>query len=324
MVASDAMAQGRNAGSVLFYPVHRSGPTYFTVVSVTNSNLTPKTLQSFGGSTNVHFQYVNVMANPHNPFRPLHCSVFDRVEFLTPADTLSVLTSCHNAVAPHGQEGYLLIDAENPNLYRTPWSHNFLMGSELVLNAQGAAYALNAIPFSSPVAQGGPTDVNNDGYMAFNGIEYAAIPDQLYIDSFIALATSQLSLTNLTGLSDQDINTVYFSVWNDNEFPLSATLDFNCWFDQPLHVVSPLFSEHFLASVPNDPAELDVTCDGRGDLETGWAVIDSIGVRTPGGLPLASDGALLGSITTGPISNIMGAKLLWESRQLQTNGFFMR
>ena len=34
---------------------------------------------------------VNVTPNPDNPFRPLGCTVFDRIEFLTPADTICVL-----------------------------------------------------------------------------------------------------------------------------------------------------------------------------------------------------------------------------------------
>jgi hypothetical protein len=322
MVTSDASAQGRNPGSVLFYPIHRSGPSYFTVVSVTNSDLKPKTLTSFGGSTNVHFQYVNSSCNPGgNPFRPATCVIFDRIEFLTPADTLSVLTACHNAYTPGGQEGYLFIDAEDPSCYLTPWSHNFLLGSELVVNGQGAAYQLNAVPFKSPIAHHCPTDKDCDGALDFDGCEYSEIPDVLYIDSFLGLATSQLTLTNLTGLPE-DINTLYLSVWNDNEFALSATLDFNCWFDQPLPVVSPLFAESFLRSLQNDPAELDINCDGRGDLETGWACIQSCNVRTPGGESFSHDGAVLGAISTGPLTAIQGGKLLWESCETQKNGSF--
>src|SRR5262249_14752132 len=54
MFSSDVAAQGpgRTPGSVLFYPIHRSGPAYFTVVAVTNTNTQPKTLATYGGSTN--------------------------------------------------------------------------------------------------------------------------------------------------------------------------------------------------------------------------------------------------------------------------------
>jgi hypothetical protein len=319
MLVSNAFADGRKAGSVLIFPVHRSGEA-FTVLSVTNTNLIPQTRVSFGGSTNVHYQYVNVFPNRANPFRPLSCLIFDRVEFLTPADTLSVLTACHNATAGL-QEGYVVVNAEDPSLFRTPWSHNDLIGSELVISASGVIYSTEAIPFSSPVQAALPTDINQNRRLDFDGVEYEPVPDQLYIDSFIALSDSQLALLNLTGM-DQDINSIYLSVWNDNEFPLSATLDFNCWFDQPLTRVSPLFANDFLSRTPQDPSELDVNCDGRGDIETGWAIIESMGVRNPGGAMIAADGAVLGSITVGTTRAIDGGRLLWESRQTQSNGSF--
>jgi hypothetical protein len=321
MFASDALAGGRKPGSVLIYPVHRSGPRHFTVVCVTNSNLQPSTPVSIGGSTNVHFEYANVV--PSNMrFMPKDCIIFDRVEYLTPADTLCVLTACHNATSFEGNEGYLVITAEDPTKFQTAWSHNWLMGSELVTNASGISYSVNAIPFESPIPAGQPTDVSPaNGQRDFNGQEYEAIPDVLYIDSFVALAESQLALLNLTG-GPLDKNTVLLSVWNDNEFALSATLSFNCWFDEPLTYVSPLFSDSFLRTVPNNPRELDVTCNGRDDLETGWARIQSIGVKTPGGTSVANDGALLGCITAGLTSTISGGRLLWESVATQNNGSF--
>ncbi len=311
-LASSAMAGGREPGSVLIYPVHRSGGAagFFTVVSVTNINLLPATVLSLGGSTNVHFEYVNVAANPLNPFRPLNCAIFDRVEPLTPADTLSVLTTCHNATFAPGQEGYLVISAEDPSLFQTAWSHNDLLGSELVLSATGISFSIEAIALQSPKPAGQATDVDGDGALDFDGVEYERLADKLYIDSFLAVAQSQLALINLTG-TDQDTNTVLFSVWNDFEFPLSATLVFNCWFDQRLSAISTLFTNGFLAGTPNDPDELDINCDGVDDFETGWATIQSLGVRQPGGLLISPDGALLGAITTG-IGGINGGRLLDE------------
>jgi hypothetical protein len=319
MLVSNAMADGRKAGSVLLFPVHRSGNA-FTVLSVTNINLVPQTRVSFGGSTNVHYQYVNVTPNRVNPFRPLNCLIYDRVEFLTPADTLSVLTACHNATFGL-QEGYVVVNAEDPTLFRTPWSHNYLIGSELVISGSGVIYSTEAIPLSSPVNEHLPTDLNSNRRLDFDGLEYEKLSDILYIDSFIALSGSQLSLTNLTG-DQQDINTIYLSVWNDNEFPMSATIEFNCWFDQPLVNVSPLFDDDFLRRSPQDPRELDLNCDGRGDLETGWASIESLGVRNPGGAVISADGAVIGSITVGSNRAIDGGRLLWESRELQNNGSF--
>ena len=81
----------RTPGSVLVFPVHRSGPEWFTVLNVTNTATLPDGPLTFGGSTNAHFEYVNVTANPNtanplNKFLPVGCTIFDRVEFLTPAD----------------------------------------------------------------------------------------------------------------------------------------------------------------------------------------------------------------------------------------------
>jgi len=319
MLSPAVMADGRNAGSVLVFPVHRSGQGFFTVICVTNTNLMPQTPNSFGGSTNVHYEYVNVIPGA-NPWSPAGCVIFDRVEFLTPADSLCVLTACHNAFAPGGQEGYVVVSAEDPALPPgNAWSHNYLIGSELVVSAGGVAYSVNAIPFSSPVAAGMATDLNGNTQLDFDGAEYEEIPDVLYIDSFIAVANSQLALINLTG-GPLDINTIYISVWNDNEFALSATKSFNCWFDIPLHDVSPLFTQAFLASTINAPGELDLNCDGIGDVETGWASIDSINVANPGGASISNDGALLGSLTAGLVGPAAGGRLLWESTTTQANG----
>jgi hypothetical protein len=324
-LAPEALADGRKPGSLLVYTVHRSGPTMFTIVCVTNTNVTPQTPTSFGGSTNLHFEYVNVTPNPANAFKPLGCSIFDRVEFLTPADTLCVLTHCHNATSFGGQEGYLVVSAENPAEYRKPWDHDYLVGSEMVVNGSGAVYAINAIPFKALVGEGLCTDRDGDYRLDLDGNEYEEVPDQLIVDSYIGLAGSQLALINLTGSHD-DCNEVYFAVWNDNERALSATLRFSCWFDQPLVNVSPLFRDSFLASLPNDPTELDINCDGRGDIETGWALIDSRGVFTPGGERIRDgyDGALLGSITAGPTTAINGGRLLFESCDTQDNGEFFK
>jgi hypothetical protein len=324
-LAPEARADGRNPGSVLFYTVHRSGstPAWFTIISVTNTATTPQTPSSFGGSTNVHFDYVNITPGT-TAFLPSACTIFDRIEFLTPADTLSVLTNCHNAFTPVGQEGYVVISAEDPS--QGPggaWDHDYLIGSEVVLSASGVSYMLNAIPFE------GLRGLHNScahpsGELRFDGTNYEQLPDILMAD-FIAIANSQLALINLTGGPLVE-NALLFSVWNDNERALSATLRFRCWFDQPLTAINPLFANNFLASIPNDPDELDINCDGFDDLETGWFKVDSVGCFWAGGQRYDDgngpvyDGALLGSISAGPQS-IDGGFLLWEVDK-QNNGRF--
>jgi len=317
----DAHAGGREPGSLLLFPVHRSGGGLFTVVSVTNTSTTPATIGSLGGTTNAHFYYTNVTPNPLDPFRPLACSVFDRVEPLTPADTFSVLTECHDLGVGLTQQGYLVVVAEDPSEINRPWSHDHLLGSALVLSATGFAYTLEAIALRSPAPPGAATDIDNDQQRDCDGIEYDLLPDRLYLDSFLGVANAQLVLVNLTG-DVMDLNTVLFSVWNDYEVPLSASIVFRCWFEAPLTRISPLFDPLFLAGVPNDIDELDSDCDGVGDLETGWVVIQSTGVRTPAGVLVAADGALMGALTSGTSSIGDPRRHLGESKTKQANGAF--
>mgnify|MGYP003572076724 CR=1 FL=1 len=335
MLTPDLSAGGREPGSLLMYPVQMSGMYAFTIVNVTNTNLLPANPISLGGSTNVKFEYVNVQRNEDDRFCPNGCIIFDKVEVLTPADTLSVLTGCHNAdgflpsyndgdsLPDHfGAEGYLVITAQNPAGINEAWSHNYLIGSELVLTATGISYSINAIPFHSPIAEGSPTDVSPQNYLRdFNGAEYEMVADRMYIDSFLGVSESYLACVNLTG-HPSDTNTLHFSIWNDNERPMSITRPFKCWFNQRLSRISNLFSYAYLAFTDNDPRELDVTCDRNGDLETGWAIIDSIGVRATGGTPVAPDGAFIGCVSAGYESVLSGGRLLWESVERQPNGSF--
>lgn len=307
---------------MLAYTVHRSGATNFTIVNVTNTNTMPSTPLMFGGSTNLHFEYYNIQPDmvvgyegeleEGNPFRPAGCTVFDRVEFATPADTLSVLTSCHNPTGANGQEGYLTVTAQNPSKFNQNWSFNYLIGSSYVINASGTMYAINAYPITSVVADLQDTGAGEGLQKVATG-DYEPLPRVLLVDNVMALNASQLSLISATPQIHY-LRDIYMAVWNDNEFPLSATLTFNCWFDQPLTHVSPLFSDSFLRSTAHDPDELDINCDGNGDLETGWATIQTRRISLPGGSTVDDgDLGILGAITAGNSTIVEGGRLLWEA-----------
>jgi len=317
LLSAHAAADGRNPGSVLIYTIHRSGPTWFTIISVTNTNQKKASPNSLGGTTDAHYQYVN--ATPSNkPLRPDGCNVTNRVETLTPGDTLSVLTTCHNPTTPGGQEGYLVVSALDP-IYGDPDCHDYLVGSELVVNASGTTYSLEAIPFErAEKAKQQPEGMGAGGILAFDDVSYESAPEHLIMPSFLALDHSHLTLINLTG-SDRDLNKVKLTIYNDNEYLLSDVFEFNCWFDQPMVKVSPVFDAAFLKSTPNDPHELDIACNGAGRIETGWALLDSIGVKTPGGDLIDTDGVILGAMTVQD-TKLDGGHLLWESCERQTNG----
>jgi PKD repeat protein len=323
--AAPSVADGLTPGSVLVFPFHRSSFTqangvFFTVIAVTNTNLVPiSPLNGLGGSTNVHYQYVNVTPDPLNPDFPLDCSISDRVEFLSPADIRPILTSCDNGTAE--AEGYLVVSAVDPNTVADPWSHNYLIGSELIIDAGGAVWYLNAIPFSSPQAAGAPTDLDFDGQLDFDGIEYEGIPDELYIDSFVADLGSKLVLANFSGGTAFTAN-IRFDVFNDNEQALSATYAFRCWIEKPLVDISAVFSaQHLFQNTQHDPAEFDLNCDGVGDLETGWARIR--GINHASSVETCPDVALVGALGQALVPKF-GGRRLWESKQKQLDGDFFK
>lgn len=318
-VSSTGLADGREPGSALLYPIHRSGvsvrPEYngtlfLTVVSVTNTNLSP-----LDGATNVQFEYVNTVYNPDDPCKPLACTVVDRVEPLTPADTLSVLTTCHNVGG--SQEGYLVVSAQDPSQFKTAWSFNHLVGSETVVTTSGVVFTLNAMPFSSPLAEGDATDLDLDGQLDFDGVEYEGVPDTVTMPVFFGHFKSSMVLVNLTGGTAFDA-TVKYDAFNDNEFPLSTTKAFRCWMDSRLPDISLIFDGSFLANnTPNDIAELDINCNGVGGIETGWARIT--GVVANSSVESIQDPAVVGAICT-----LSGFEPLWESKEKQFNGDFLK
>ncbi len=323
-----ALADGRNPGSVLVYPIHRSmfgdtGGAYFTAISVTNTEDTPAVIFTgqLGGTTMIHWEYVNVIPGTQ-PTLPLDCVVANRRELLTPADTRTVLTNCHNGAVQN--EGYLVISAEDPNSFQTAWSHNHLVGSELVLSPSNGMYNLNAIPFEAINESGAATDEDGDGQIDFDGIEYEGVAETLYLDVFYGFNNSSLTLINLTGGFQHTAN-VQFDIWNDNEVPLSTSLAFKCWIDEPLSLISLFFNGAFLAAnTAHDPNEVLIDCVAL-TIETGWARLN--GVNASSVTESIPNPALLGALTAGPdgaSSSIDGGHLLWESKTKQFNGDFFK
>jgi len=311
-LAPSALADGREPGSVLLYPIQQSAllnPGVFNIVNVTNTN------RAGSGETDVHFEYVNVTKSP-TPFLFADCNIADRVETLTPADTLSVLTSCHNGALD--AQGYLVVSARNPDLVDTYWSFNHLIGSEQLVTAGGGMYSLNALPFTSPLPQGTNTDLDQDGLRDFDGSEYEGIADELYIDSFIGVLGGDIVLVGLLG-GEYLIN-VNFIIYNDDEFQLSGQYSFACWTRTPLAAISGYFTEAGLSTTANDPGELDITCDGVDDVETGWALVRPINALSITS-PTVTNPAVLGALANdnGIWRN---ARELWESPTKQFNGQF--
>ena len=115
-MVSAASASGRNPGSVLIFPVHRSGMEksgpksvtfWWTVINVVNSNRTPETKSQIGGSTNLHYQYVNVTPSTEDDeeLLPKFCNISNRTDFVTHQDLRTVLTACQEHYASYREQG---------------------------------------------------------------------------------------------------------------------------------------------------------------------------------------------------------------------------
>jgi hypothetical protein len=327
-LAPSLHADGREPGSLLVYPIHEvrqeifkdnEGPIEvgiqaiaqpaFTLISVTNIN------RNGNGTTDVHFEYVNV-TQTNDPFLFADCSIADRVETLTPADTLTVVTSCHNSA--QFAQGYLVVTALDPDEIDTPWSFNHLIGSEQIVSIGGGMYGLEAIPFKAIGAQGTATDLDSDGRRDFDGGEYERLPDELYLDSFIGVIAGELILVAFTG--PEYLVNVDLVIYNDDEFQLSGQIAFSCWSRILLAQVSGFFTDAGLSTTSNDPRSLDLDCDNVDDVETGWAILRARDAISPTS-PTIDDPALLGA-TTFPFGQFMNGRLLWESAARQTTASF--
>lgn len=302
-LAPPGLADGLNPGSVLIYPAHVSDVSFggFTIISVTNVNKQPTS-----GSTNAHFEYLNVITNSNG--ETTGCAINNRTEHLTPADTLSVLTNCHNPVSL--QSGYLVVSAADPSLFSIPWSHNYLVGSEILIDTLGVVVNLNAIPFSTDIAFHQPTDDDEDEKLDFDGVEYEGIADTLVLDSFVAGVGEGLTLINMSG-GTEFTAFVAFDIFNDDEFPLSGGAFFRCWTQERLEDINGNLSLEFLANnVPGDPEELDTNCDKKQDMETGWMEIR--GVTAFSDVMSISAPAILGA-NSGSFFSGIGGRRLWET-----------
>ncbi|MCA8942912.1 MAG: hypothetical protein KDB80_10170 [Planctomycetes bacterium] len=309
LFASAAFAQMPEPASLLLYPVVRSDQSTISIISVTNTNPNP------GASTNVRFVYNTTIPNPGDPFNPLGCTQFDRREFLTPADTVSVSMLCHTAM--FSAEGYLVVTAQNPNFFNQDWSFNHLAGSIIHIDgATNLTFSTNAIPFRSLLDFQTPTDVNQNGRSDLDGVEYESVRDYVILDHALGLINPSINLVNLTG-GPNDKNTVSIVAWNDNEFPLSVVKTFTCWFDERASTISPIFTDAFLVTTPNDPSELDLLCIGSSFTEPYWIRFDSIRVEDPAGNIVSNDGALAGMVSGCP-----GGRVYWMDGPLQLNGSF--
>jgi hypothetical protein len=257
----------RRPGSLLLYPEFDNNPGSFTLVTVTNTDC----LQSSGEDVQIEFKYIDKDG----------CAEFNKTEVLTPCDTLTVITKAHN---PGQDQGYLYVfakkpDANAPNGVPIAWDH--LVGSLMVIQGldSGFDYSMNPVVFQSQqAAMGETTDLDGDGILDLDGLEYEPAPNVITIPRFLGqdgvpgqpgLYNSQLILIGLTGGARFE-TTACFTFYNDNEVVLSEEYTFECWDKPYLLDIGAAFGNDFLANLTDDdPSEIF----GAPTRESGWICV---------------------------------------------------
>ncbi|MFT7668183.1 MAG: hypothetical protein ACI8X5_000870 [Planctomycetota bacterium] len=230
-------------------PVGESVTLYFDLIGPDSDH------ESGVKVSNVHLY----AANPTD----LGCAEFNRTEYLTPGDTLTVFTSSHN---PNQSQGYAYVFAKNAG--GDAIAFNSLIGSSMTSNALDQVdYSINAVAYQSPRAEGEATDSDNDGIRDLNGIEYDQTAAELLIPRFLGqgeVLEGHLILIALSGGAAFD-TTLNFLAYNDNEEVFSTEYQFRCWDRVALANISGVFENEFLSLFTND----DPT-ESLGLIESGW------------------------------------------------------
>ncbi|MEQ8766007.1 MAG: hypothetical protein RL885_18965 [Planctomycetota bacterium] len=302
-----AQAKDRNPGSVLIYPIYDSQPGSGTVVSITNVKNDPtfNANQNLNGVVDVHFIYIDGD----------YWTEFNRFERLTPNDTFTAVANWHN---PNSEIGFLYVIALDPNT-QEPVSHNHLIGDEIVADGSGNwLYGFDAIAFKSLAAEGQAADLNANGNVDLDGVEYEGVADQMMLSSFIGSNNSQvvpmLILVSLVG--DDNFETrLDFELYNNNEYEFSATYFFRCFVAVELADIDESFTDDFLANT-----NIDTRDNGLVIGTTGWARIDGdVAVDVVGNQAKRMDPPFVGAMAQS-LSGYSAGHLLHETDAKNATG----
>jgi hypothetical protein len=308
-LASSAMANGRNPGSLLLFPEFDNRVANLTLLTVTNTNddTTPDGLLQ-AGTTRVEFIYIGKYG-PGGVV--LDCLEFNRTHVLTPNDTLSVITSAHN---PQQEQGYVYVFAKD-KFSGVPTVFNHLIGNELtIMGIEALDYSINPVAFNG-IGNGTVTDLDGDGNRDLDGVEYEAVPEEILVPRFLGQGGAYASELILIGLSGGSAFTtiVNFWIYNDNEEAISAQYSFRCWDRVPLLGISGAFGEDYLDSTNNAANEI-LGANGR---ESGWFRV--YGLTAFSSAEQIQDPAVY-AVLVEKIAGHGASDLPFESVELQDNG----
>jgi hypothetical protein len=253
-MASQAMADGRNPGSLLLYPEFDNRAGIVTVLTITNTAVNV-------GDVDVEFVYIGRYGASG---QYISCEEFNRTETLTDNDTLTLITNVHN---PQHEQGFVYAFARDG--VDNPISHNWLIGNVMTVDGLSAfEYSVNPVAYA-----GSASDANGNGLRDLDGSEYEQSPDQILVPRFLGQGgpyTSELILIGLSG-GAAFTTTVDFLIYNDNEEVFSSEYTFRCWDRVELLEISGIFDNTFLKDFTNEDANELL---GAPTIETGWFRMD--------------------------------------------------
>ncbi|MEQ8764221.1 MAG: hypothetical protein RL885_09860, partial [Planctomycetota bacterium] len=233
------------------------------------------------GVVDVHFIYIDGD----------YWTEFNRYERLTPNDTFTVAAGVHN---PNSEQGFMYAVALNPNT-QEPMSFNWLIGDEIIADSSGNwLYAFEACAFKSLAAEGQNSDVDDDGMLELDGVEFEAVGDKMLLSSFFGYDSyginAGLILVALTPSSDYETR-IDFQVYNNNEHEFSTTYKFRCWAMVDLKDIDSVFTNDFLESTSYDSRDNGLY------YTTGWARLDGDrAIDIVGNEPAINDPAFVGAM----------------------------
>jgi hypothetical protein len=300
-MASMAMADGRNAGSLLLYPEFDNRAGIVTVLTITNTAVNV-------GDVDVEFVYIGRYGSSG---QYINCEEFNRTETLTDNDTLTLITNAHN---PQHEQGFVYAFARDG--VDSPIVHNWLIGQVMTVDGLDAfEYSVNAVSY-----EGLALDVNGNTLRDLDGVEYEQSPDEILVPRFLGQGgpyQSELILIGLAG-GAQFHTTVDFLIYNDNEEVFSSEYTFRCWERVELLEISGIFANTFLKDFTNDdPQELL----GAPTIETGWFRV--WGALASSTTTSIQDPAIYG-VLVERIGNRGAADLPFEAGQNDTGKLFAR
>ena len=199
-MASEAVAGGRNPGSLLLYPEFNNRMGDVSVLTITNVDA--------ANSVDVEFVYIGRYAGSEGS--TVNCAEFNREETLTPNDTLTLLTNYHN---PQMEQGFVYAFAREG--VANPVLHNALIGNVMTIQGfSSVEYSINAVSYAGI----DPTD-NGNGLRDLDGVEYEGSPAEIQVPRFFGQGNYFMSELVLIGLSGgaKFSTTVDFLIYNDNE-----------------------------------------------------------------------------------------------------------